>query len=92
MFLTELKEEYPLIYERVIEQCEDSSRLAVGQPYADVNTILNWHNTTEGFSFWAAIHVEDWNKAKDLQPHLFPESNKFAKIVINGLFKQVENV
>ena len=86
MYLSQLKEEYPLIYQRVKEQTHTPSVLT--STLADVNNTLFWNDTTEGSSFWFAVHHENWNLAKKLEPSLFPEIEEGnVKITTNGLFK-----
>lgn len=86
MYLSQLKEEYPLVYQRVKEQTHVPSALTFTS--ADVNNTLSWDETTEGPKFWFAVHHEDWDLAKVLQPSLFSEIEKEnIKITTNGLFK-----
>lgn len=86
MYLNQLKEKYPLVYQRVKEQTHTPSRLT--SMLADVNNALVWGSTTEGSNFWRAVHYENWYLAKELQPSLFPEIEEGnVKITINGLFK-----
>ena len=86
MYLNQLKEEYPLVYQRVKEQTHTPSRLT--STLADVNNTLSWSDTTEGLKFWSAVYCENWDLAKELQPSLFPEIEEGnIKITINGLFK-----
>ena len=86
MYLSQLKEEYPLIYQRVERQTHTLSALT--SILADVNNTLFWGDTTEGSSFWFAVHHEDWDLAKKLEPSLFSEIKEGnVKITANGLFK-----
>ena len=87
MYLSQLKEEYPLIYQRVERQTHTPCTLIFA--LADVNNALFWGDTTEGSSFWYAVHHENWDLAKKLEPSLFPEKIEEGnvKITINGLFK-----
>ena len=86
MYLSQLKEEYPLVYQRVEKQTHTPSALT--SALADVNNTLFWGDTTEGSSFWYAVHHENWDLAKKLEPSLFSEIEKEnIKITINGLFK-----
>ena len=86
MYLSQLKEEYPLIYQRVERQTHTPSALT--SILADVDNTLFWGDTTEGSEFWYAVHHEDWDLAKKLEPSLFSEIEKEnIKITINGLFK-----
>ena len=86
MYLSQLKEKYPLVYQRVEKQTHYPSALTYIT--SDVNTALTWSNTTEGIDFWSAVHHEDWDLAKKLQPSLFPEIEEGnVKITTNGLFK-----
>ena len=86
MYLSQLKEEYPLVYQRVKEQTHTPSTLT--SILADVNNTLFWRDTTEGSGFWFAVHHENWDLAKKLEPSLFPEIEEGnVKITTNGLFK-----
>ena len=86
MLVSELREKYPLVYQRVKEQTHTPSELT--SMVADVNSALVWISTTEGSNFWRAVHYKDWDAAKELQPSLFPEIEEGnVKITINGLFK-----
>ena len=86
MNLKQLKEKYPLVYQRVEIQAPDPSELT--SMLASVNNALVWGSTTEGSSFWSAVYDEEWDLAKELQPSLFPEIEEGnVKITINGLFK-----
>ena len=86
MYLNQLKEEYPLVYQRVKEQTHTPSGLT--STLADVNNTLSWSDTTEGSKFWSAVYYENWDLAKELEPSLFPEIEEGnVKITINGLFK-----
>ena len=86
MYLSQLKEKYPLVYQRVKEQTHTPSVLtSIG---SDVNTALDWGNTTEGQAFWNAVYYGNWNLAKKLEPSLFSEIEEGSvKIITNGLFK-----
>ena len=86
MYLNQLKEKYPLVYQRVEEQTHNPSILT--NMVADVNNALSWSNTTEGSEFWSAVYYKNWDLAKELQPSLFLEIEEGnVKITINGLFK-----
>ena len=86
MYLNQLKEEYPLVYQRVKEQTHTPSALT--SMLADVKHALVWGSTTEGSNFWRAVYYKNWDAAKELQPSLFPEIEEGnVKITINGLFK-----
>ena len=86
MYLSQLKEKYPLVYQRVKEQTHTPSVLtSIG---SDVDTALSWGNTTEGIDFWNAVYYENWDLAKELEPSLFSEIEEGSvKIITNGLFK-----
>ena len=87
MYLDQLKEEYPLIYDRVVAQSSlPKDRLNARN--RDVDNTLTWGATTEGPVFWNAVYKEEWDKAKLLQPTLFKELEKGTLLLlVNGLFK-----
>ena len=87
MYLDQLKEEYPLIYDRVVAQ-SSLSEDRLNDRNRDVNNTLTWSATTEGQGFWNAVYREEWDKAKLLQPTLFKELEKGTLLLsVNGLFK-----
>ena len=86
MYLSQLKEEYPLVYQRVKEQTHTPSTLTY--MLSDVNNALVWGSTTEGSEFWSAVYHKNWGLAKKLEPSLFSEIEEGnIKITTNGLFK-----
>ena len=86
MYLDQLKEKYPLVYQRVKEQTHTPSALT--SILADVNNTLIWGSTTEGSEFWSAVYTKNWDLAKKLEPSLFSEiEEENVKITTNGLFK-----
>ena len=92
MLLSELKEKYPLVFERLMKQTHLSttqiSQRSLGS--IDVNNALDWSETQEGRNFWERVHRYDIEQAKRLCPDLFipvgVEEPPY-KIVTNGLFK-----
>lgn len=89
MLLSELKEKYPLVFERLVMQ----TRLNFSErslDSIDVISALSWSETKEGGKFWERVHRYDIEEAKRLCPDLFiPEEVEEPpyKIVTNGLFK-----
>ena len=87
MYLDQLKEEYPLIYDRVVAQ-SNLSEDRLNDRNRDVNNTLTWGATTEGQGFWNAVYREEWDKARLLQPTLFKELERGTLLLsVNGLFK-----
>ena len=89
MYLSQLKEEYPLIYDRVVAQ-SSLSEDSLNDRNRDVNNALIWRDTTEGSEFWSAVYHKKWDLAKKLEPSLFSEieiEEGNVKVTINGLFK-----
>ena len=86
MYLSQLKEKYPLVYQRVKEQTYTPSALT--NMLSNVNNTLSWGSTTEGSNFWSAVYYQNWDLAKELEPSLFSETEEGnVKIITNGLFK-----
>ena len=87
MYLNQLKEKYPLIYDRVVAQ-SNLSEDRLNDRNRDVNNTLTWGATTEGRGFWEAVYREEWDEARLLQPTLFKELERGTLLVsVNGLFK-----
>lgn len=92
MLLSELKEKYPLVFERVMDQTHLSTTQISQRSLdsIDVNGALSWSDTQEGSKFWAKVHSYDIEEAKRLCPDLFipvEVEEPPYKIVTNGLFK-----
>ena len=87
MLVSEVKEKYPLVYERVVEQVLKGADLA--NPTTTINRCLLWSNTKEGYKFWKHMEHRNINMAKSICPHLFgqEEDKSSYKVVTNGLFK-----
>lgn len=91
MLITELKENYPKVYESLVAQSPlppDSIRWE--SRGADINNTLHWDQTKEGREFWSLMHhnsEENIRYAKELQPQLFSEDKLPYKVLTNGLFK-----
>lgn len=87
MYLDQLKEEYPLIYDRVVAQ-SSLPKDRLNDRNRDVNNTLRWRDTTEGQGFWIAVYREEWDEARLLQPTLFKELERGTLLLsVNGLFK-----
>ena len=89
MLVSELKESYPLVYQRLKDQSRHNIDIVL---YEDVNSALVWGNSIEGCDFWRAVHNQNFDIAKKLQPHLFEKQKLLYKVVTNGLFKNLEHV
>ena len=88
MLLSELKENYPLVFERLAMQTDIIDLCQFSLDSIDVNNALAWSGTQEGSYFWERVHKYDIEEAKRLQPDLFIEVEEPPyKIVTNGLFK-----
>ena len=87
MLVSEVREKYPLVYKRILEQVLKVADLA--NPTIAINHCLLWSNTKEGYAFWKYMHHQNIDMAKSICPHLFEEEedNSPYKVVTNGLFK-----
>lgn len=87
MLILEVKEKYPLVYKRVLEQKLKSVDLA--NPAMNLSRCLVWGNTEEGSEFWSYMEFQNIDMAKSICPHLFEEEEDKSsyKVVTNGLFK-----
>ena len=85
MLISEVKEKYPLVYERIIEQARRGVDLS--DPTMAINGCFTWRNTKEGQEFWSNMDNQNIDEAKSIHPHLFEEDNIPYRVVTNGLFK-----
>ena len=85
MLISKVREKYPLVYERIIEQVKRGVDLS--DPAMTIDSCLTWINTKEGQEFWKYMSNQYIDKAKSICPHLFGEDNSPYKVVTNGLFK-----
>ena len=84
MLVSKIKKEYPLVYERIVEQ--KVGNVDLSNPTMDVNKCLAWSSTKEGENFWLSIYVGNIDKAMLICPYLFEDDSPY-KVIINGLFK-----
>jgi len=76
MLIQEIKENYPLVYDRIIHYTNK-----------DEGTVLEtfgWISTAEGSAFWSAMNKRNITKAKELQPHLFEDIPIIGNIYVSG--------
>ena len=88
MLISEVKEKYPLVYERVLKQ--KLKNVDLENITMHLSRCLVWGNTEEGTEFWHCMEVQNIDEAKSICPHLFEEEEKDKssyKVVTNGLFK-----
>ena len=86
MLVSEVREKYPLVYKRILEQVLKVADLL--DPTMTINRCLVWKNTKEGPEFWSHMENQNIDMAKSICPHLFEEEDKSSyKVVTNGLFK-----
>jgi hypothetical protein len=75
MLIKDLKDKYPLVYEAAMKNCNESCN--------ENNTIsfsFTWDDTPQGHNFWWSIDDEQFDKAKEICPHLFIESSGEFKV------------
>ena len=75
MIIKDLKDEYPLVYEAAMKNCNEGCN--------ENNTIsfsFTWCNTPEGEDFWNNINAGQFDGAKERCPHLFVESSGEFKV------------
>jgi len=88
--ISDLRDEYPLVYERVLNSTSDTLDIDYINTQ-HVSSLFIWDRTEEGPNFWSAINVGDFETAKQICPHLFKEKKKEQefmgiKIKTNGLW------
>ena len=89
MYIREIKEIYPILYEHIISQLRPHTSEERVQD-SDVNLSLSWAATKEGSNFWRLIYKEKWKEAKSFLPEYFsPKDIEKGDILIksNGLFR-----
>lgn len=85
MLISKVREKYPLVYERIIEQ--ERRGVDLSDPTMTINGCLTWRDTKEGQEFWNYMDNQYIDEAKSICPHLFGEDNSPYRVVTNGLFK-----
>ena len=82
--IIELKDTYPLLYEKAIEyQLRQRGQIDVTQ---NVDRAFTWTETEEPAYFWMDIYYGKFNSAKKTCPELFVEVQKDLTIKNNGLW------
>jgi len=73
MTLEQLKEKHPLIYAAAKRNTSKGNIIHECDP---VDTLFYWDTSPEGKGFWMSVFLEDFEAAKELQPHLFKEPKR----------------
>ena len=89
MYISEIKQLYPKLYEEILQNSHTPENVLNGV-YGDVNEAMSWSNTPQGSNFWRLVHQGNIEEAQKMYPELFniAENKNFIEIQ-NGLFKSI---
>ena len=79
MQIKELKDKYPLVYAAALKNQKYKNEECY------INLAFPWTSTQEGHNFWNEIKKQNFEKAKEICPHLF-ESTEVKKPLVFGLY------
>ena len=87
MYISEIKQLYPKLYEEILQNSH-SPEYVLNGVYRDVNEAMIWSNTPQGAAFWRLVHEGNITQAQRMYPELFTQLEKDGvQEIQNGLFK-----
>ena len=89
MYISEIKQLYPKLYEEILQNSHTPEYVLNGV-YGDVNEAMTWFRTPQGSAFWRLVHQGNIEEAQKMYPELFVQSEKDnIREIQNGLFKSI---
>ena len=89
MYISEIKQLYPKLYEEILQNSHAPEYVLNGA-YSDVNEAMTWSSTPQGNIFWRLVHQGNIEQAQRMYPELFVQSEKDnVQEIQNGLFKSI---
>lgn len=87
MYISEIKQLYPKLYEEILQNSHTPEDVLNGA-YSDVNEAMTWSSTPQGSAFWRLVYEGSIEQAQRMYPELFVQSEKDnVREIQNGLFK-----
>lgn len=87
MYISEIKQLYPKLYEEILQNSHTPEYILNGV-YNDVNEAMIWANTPQGSTFWRLVRKGSIAEAQRMYPELFFQLEKDdVREIQNGLFK-----
>ena len=87
MYISEIKQLYPKLYEEILQNSHTPEYVLNGV-YSDVNEAMTWFNTPQGSAFWGLVYEGNIAQAQRMYPELFVQLEKDSvQEIQNGLFK-----
>lgn len=89
MYISEIKQLYPKLYEEILNNSYTPKNVLDGV-YDDVSEAMTWYNTPQGSTFWRLVHQGNIEEAQKMYPELFNiAENKNLIEIQNGLFRTI---
>ena len=89
MYISEIKQLYPKLYEEILQNSHTPENVLNGV-YGGVDEAMIWSNTPQGSAFWRLVHQGNIEEAQKMYPELFVQSEKDnVREIQNGLFKSI---
>lgn len=87
MYISEIKQLYPKLYEEILQNSHTPEYVLNGV-CNDVSVAMTWSNTPQGSTFWGLVYRGNIEQAQRMYPELFVQSEKDnVREIQNGLFK-----
>lgn len=87
MYISEIKQLYPKLYEEILQNSPIPEDILNGV-CNNVNEAMAWINTPQGNTFWGLVYQGNIEQAQRMYPELFVQSEKDnVREIQNGLFK-----
>ena len=87
MYISEIKQLYPKLYEEILQNSHTPENVLNGV-YSNVSEAMTWSNTPQGQTFWRLVYEGNIAQAQRMYPELFVQLEKDGvREIQNGLFK-----
>ena len=89
MYISEIKQLYPKLYEEILQNSHTPEYVLNGV-YSNVNEAITWASTPQGNTFWRLVNQGNIAQAQRMYPELFVQLEKDGvQEIQNGLFKTI---
>ena len=88
MYISEIKQLYPKLYEEILQNSH-APKYVLNGVCNDVNEAMTWANTPQGSTLWRLVREGNIAQAQRMYPELFVFEKDGVREIQNGLFKSI---
>jgi hypothetical protein len=86
--LEKIEKEFPLLCIEAMSQRKNGAvNIADINDCNDIGDLLHWSETDQGEDFWELVYQGEYDRAKQMEPHLFEEPEKWIPKVGEQFFR-----